>query len=414
MLGERRLCPGPLIARAGCFLVSVAVAFPAAAAGPFAVAGPLSAAGPVPAGSSPGYAGERSSVSAPAAFAILALDSLRQEWGAAVVSRWISVGARSLSARAGAGVWVGLELPDPRRAALALERMAGGLTARAALDSLLAGDARRGERQAALLDRSGGAAAFTGDLCPAWAGERTGRGYVCQGVGLRDGGALMTMGRAFETAGGTLGERLLAAVEAAESIAPLREDGESAAVLIVREGGGPNGWSDRMVDLRVDDAPDAVQELKRIYAAHAATFLPAAYARFGDEAKRRGDSISAEREYSRAEAGFRAAVARSPKNPDALNELAWFLATHDRGLEDALRFAKAAVLVRPDDPNLYDTLAETEYRSGSLNRAIEAMTRAVKRSGGAMRYTDRLRRWERERSALEGKSPPDSGGGRAR
>ena len=120
------------------------------------------------------------------------------------------------------------------------------------------------------------------------------------------------------------------------------------------------------------------------------------------------------REYSRAEAGFRAAVARSPKNPDALNELAWFLATHDRGLEDALRFAKAAVLVRPDDPNLYDTLAETEYRSGSLNRAIEAMTRAVKRSGGAMRYTDRLRRWERERSALEGKSPPDSGGGRAR
>lgn len=397
---SRRPAPGPLIARAGCLLLVAAVA------ASFATAGPLE-----PAGSSPGYPSDRSSVSAPAAFAIIAWDSLNLEWGAAAVSRWISVGARSLEARAGAGAWVGLELPDPRSAGLALDRMAGGLTARAALDSLLAGDARRGERQAALMDRAGNVAAFTGDLCPAWAGERTGRGYVCQGVGLRDGGCLVAMGRTFQTAGGALGERLLAAIEAAESIAPLRDDGESAALLVVRGGGGPNGWSDRMVDLRVDQATDAVQELKRIYAVHAATFLPAAHARFGDLAKRRGDSISAEREYARAEAGFRAAVARSPKDPDALNELAWFLATHDRDLEDALRFVKAAIVVRSQDPNLYDTLAEAEYRSGSLNRAIEAMARAVKYSGGAQRYADRLRRWERERSALEGKSAPDSGRG---
>ncbi|HEY3156107.1 MAG TPA: DUF1028 domain-containing protein [Candidatus Eisenbacteria bacterium] len=399
---SRRLGLGPLLPRAGCLLVVAAVS------AAFATAGPLE-----PTGSSPGYAVERSSVSAPAAFAILAWDSLNQEWGAAAVSRWISIGARSLHARAGAGVWVGLELPDPRDAGLALERMAGGLPARGALDSLLAGDARRGERQAALMDRAGGVAAYTGDLCPAWAGERTGRGYVCQGVGLRDGAALAAMGRTFETAGGTLGERLVAAIEAAESTGPLREDGESAALLVVRDGGGPNGWSDRMVDLRVDQAPDAVQDLRRVYAVHAATFLPAAYARFGDLAKRRGDSISAEREYARAEAGFRAAVARSPKDPDALNELAWFLATHDRELEDALRFVKAAIAARPQDPNLYDTLAETEYRSGSLNRAIEAMARAVKHSGGAQRYADRLRRWERERSALEGKSTPDAGRGSA-
>jgi len=147
-----------------------------------------------------------------------------------------------------------------------------------------------------------------------------------------------------------------------------------------------------------------VQGLKNLYAAHAATFLPAAYARFGDDAKRRGDPISAEREYQSAEAGFRAAVARKPSDADALNELAWFLATHDRDVEEAVRLAKTAASLRPRDPILFDTLAEAEYRSGSLTRAILAMERAVKYSGGAARYTERLARWNRERAALEGKS----------
>jgi uncharacterized Ntn-hydrolase superfamily protein len=341
--------------------------------------------------------------SAPAAFAIVAMDSIRGEWGAAAVSRWIAVGSRSLAARAGAGAWCALELPDPREAATLLDRMGQGIPAPAALDSLLAQDPRRAERQIAILDRSGKAAAFTGDRCPPWSGARFGRDYVCEGVGLHDGAALLAMGRAFESATGTLAERLLAAVESAESVFPVREEVESAALLVVREGGGPNGWSDRLVDLRVDAAQEAVPELRSDYAAHAATFLPAAYARFGDEAKRRGDPISAEREYARAESAFRAAIARKPKNADAWNELAWFLATHDRGLEEAVQVAKTAVSMRPRDPMFHDTLAEAEYRSGSLSAAIESMERAVKYSGGGARYTDRLARWMRERAALEGK-----------
>ncbi len=343
------------------------------------------------------------SPSAPAAFAIVAVDSARREWGVAAVSRWIAVGARSVEARAGAGAWVALELPDRREAALLLDRMQTGVGARAALDSVLAGDARRNERQFALADRAGNTAAHTGTRCPPWAGERIGAGYVCQGVGLRDGQALLAMGRVFESARGSLAERLLTAVESAEFVAPVREKVESAAILVVREGGGPDGWSDRLVDLRVDMSQDAVQELSNVYVAHAATFLPAAYARFGDDAKRRGDSISAEREYGRAEAGFRAAVAKHPQDSDALNELAWFLATHDRDLAEAVQLGKTAVSRRPRDPILYDTLAEAEYRSGSLTRAIEAMERAVKYSGGDARYAERLARWERERAALERK-----------
>jgi len=317
----------------------------------------------------------------------------------------MSVGARSIQARASAGAWAALELADPREAALLLDRMSHGARARAALDSLLARDLRRAERQIAIVDRAGTTASFTGDRCPPWAGQRAGRGYVCQGVALPGEEALAAMGKAFESATGTLAERLLAAVESAESVFPVREEAESAAILVCREGGGPNGWSDRLVDLRVDQARDAVQDLKTLYAAHADTFLPAAYARFGDEAKRRGDSISAEREYARAESGFRAAIARRPKDADALNELAWFLATHDRDVEEAVQLAKSAVSTRPRDPILYDTLAEAEYRSGSLARAIEAMERAVKYSGGDPRYAERLERWTRERAALERKAP---------
>jgi uncharacterized Ntn-hydrolase superfamily protein len=341
--------------------------------------------------------------SAPASFAIVAFDSARGEWGAAAVSRWMAVGARSLDARAGAGVWCALDLPDPREAARALDLLGRGSSAEAALDTLLASDDRRTERQIALVGRAGDVAARTGERCPPWSGERFGRGYVCQGVALRDAAPITAMSEAFHAARGTLAERLLAAVEAAEDVFPVREETESAALLVTREGGGPNGWSDRMVDLRVDSAPDAVGSLKSLYAAHAATFLPAAYARFGDEARRRGDPVSAEREYARAEDGFRAAIARRPKDADARNELAWFLATHDRDLGEAVAEAKRALSLRDHDPLFYDTLAEAEYRSGSLARAIEAMERALKYSGGDARYAERLKRWNLERETLEGK-----------
>jgi len=346
--------------------------------------------------------------SAPPAFAIVAFDSVRGEWGVAAVSRWMAVGARSLNARAGAGAWCALDLPDPREAARALDLLARGTAARTVLDSLSASDGRRAERQIALVGRAGDPAGRTGERCPPWSGQRYGRGYVCQGVALRDAAPIVAMSETFQSARGTLAQRLIAAIEAAESIFPVREESESAALLVVHEGGGPNGWSDRMVDLRVDSAADAIASLKSLYAAHAVTFLPVAYARFGDEAKRRGDPVSAEREYALAEDGFRAAIARRPKDADARNELAWFLATHDRDLSDAVAQAKSALTLRGRDPVLYDTLAEAEYRSGALARAIDAMEQALKYSGGETRYAERLRRWNLERQTLEGKASSPS------
>jgi len=345
----------------------------------------------------------------PEGFAILAVDTLDGEWGVAAVSRWIAVGARSVQARARAGAWVNLGAPDPTLGARALDRLGRGASAKALLDSLVAADPASASRQLAVVDASGRVASFTGANVLRWAGSREGKGYVCQGLALRGDEALVAMARAFETARGTLAERLLASLDAADAIALLRGQPESAALLVVREGGGAGGAGDRMTDLRVDEAEDAIPALHRLYAIHAATFLPSAYARFGDEAKRHGDSVTASREYDRAEMGFRAAVARSPKDPDALNELAWFLALHGNDPDEAVRFAQSAVDARPGDPNLLDTLAETEYRAGSLHRAIDAMERAVKRSSGEARYVERLRRWERERDALEKSGRPQEG-----
>src|SRR5262245_25574152 len=104
--------------------------------------------------------------SAPAAFAIVAVDSVRREWGIAAVSRWIAVGARSLEARTEVGAWCALDLPDPREAARALDLLEHGIAARAVVDSLLATDPRREERQFALVDRSGTVGAFTGPAVP--------------------------------------------------------------------------------------------------------------------------------------------------------------------------------------------------------------------------------------------------------
>jgi predicted Zn-dependent protease len=75
---------------------------------------------------------------------------------------------------------------------------------------------------------------------------------------------------------------------------------------------------------------------------------------------------------------------------------------HHRDLGDAVQEAKRAISLRDHDPVLYDTLAEAEYRSGSLVRAIEAMERALKYSGGDARYAERLKRWNLERETLEG------------
>lgn len=352
-------------------------------------------------------------------FAVLAFDSATASWGVACAGAEIACGARIPAAAAGAGAIASLG-PGTSVLRAVLVSLASGISADSAVALLRAAPEDPAARQSVVIAADGHAAAYSGARLPGFSGARTGSAFGCAGFGLRGQPTLEAMEAAFlgmAVAGrvakptvvvgpiaGELGARLLAALEAGE-----RAEGDpfgrrgmdaSAALLVVRAGADPGAGSDRLVDLRVDEGDDPVGALGRLYARHAETFLPAAHVRFGDAARRRGDDVAARREYGLAEAGFRAAVARAPKDGGALNELAWFLATRGGDSGEALRFAEAAAAARADDPNILDTVAEAAYRAGDLERAVQAAERAARLARGNARYAERLRAFRAARAAL--------------
>lgn len=350
----------------------------------------------------------RSAKTAGPTFAIVAYDSGSSSWGAACASVRPASGARVLYAAAGMGAIAAVGGTGEGAVRAAFLALARGAAPEAALDSARSSPGAAEVRQLALVAPDGRVAASTGAHVVGWAGHRLGKGAAAAGEALEGVETLDAMMTAFQAASGELGARLLAALEAGDHPAPgssALEPGKgfaSAAILVVRAGGGPLGESDRLTDLRIDAAVDPIAALKALYLRHSETYLAAAHVRYGDEAKRRGDDASATREYRAAEAGFRAAVARAPKDADALNELAWFLALHGSDAAEAVRFAEAAVVARGDDPNLWDTLAEAAYRSGSLDKAIDAAARAARLDKDNARYAERLRAFRAAKDALLG------------
>jgi uncharacterized Ntn-hydrolase superfamily protein len=127
-------------------------------------------------------------------------------------------------------------------------------------------DDRKANRQVGIIDAKGNAATFTGTKCMAWAGGKTGKHYACQGNILAGEAVVDDMAKAFEAAKGPLAWRIMAALEAAEKAGGDKRGKQSAAVLVVREGGGYGGFNDRMIDYRVDDHEKPIQELSRILA----------------------------------------------------------------------------------------------------------------------------------------------------
>ena len=355
----------------------------------------------------------RAAKSAGPTFAIVAFDSSSSSWGVACASARLASGARVLHAVAGTGAIAAVGGTGAHAVRAAFEALARSGTPEAALDSARAVPGGMEARQLGVVGPDGRVAAVTGTHVVGWAGHRLGANVACVGEGLEGSETLEAMVAAFAGRKGDLGARLLGALEAGNRPSPgapaidVGKDFASAALLVVRTGGGPRGESDRLVDLRIDAASDPIAALAAAYARHSETYLAAAHVRYGDEAKRRGDDAAAAREYQAAEAGFRAAVARAPKNADALNELAWFLSHHGSDASEALRFAEAAIAARADDPNLWDTLAEAAYRAGSLDRAIDAAARAVRLDSENARYAERLRSFRSAKEALTGPEKRD-------
>jgi uncharacterized Ntn-hydrolase superfamily protein len=199
-------------------------------------------------------------------FSIVGFDPRNGDLGVAVASKFPAVGVVVPWARAGAGAvatqaWA-LTAYGPDGLAL---MESGGCEAPVALDRLTAADPRRDDRQVGMVDATGRAATFTGPRCMDWAGGQTGDGFAAQGNILVGPQVVRAMAGAFETTPGDLVDRLLAAVLAGDRAGGDRRGRQSAALLVVREGGGYEGSTDRYVDLRVDDHPEAPTELARIF-----------------------------------------------------------------------------------------------------------------------------------------------------
>ncbi len=198
-------------------------------------------------------------------FSIVAADPGAGDWGVAVASKFPAVGAVVPWARAGAGAVATQSWANTDYGPAGLRLMGEGLSAQETLARLVEGDEGRDQRQVGLVDAAGRPATFTGPGCLPWAGGRTGEGYACQGNILAGEEVVAAMARAFEASPGDLVDRLLAALAAGDAAGGDRRGRQSAALLVVREGGGYEGRNDRYVDLRVDDHPDPVGELRRVF-----------------------------------------------------------------------------------------------------------------------------------------------------
>lgn len=198
-------------------------------------------------------------------FSIVACDTAVPEWGVAVASKFPAVGAVVPWARAGAGAVATQSYANTSFGPKGLALMEEGRPAGETIDHLLAEDDGRAQRQVGAVDRAGTAATFTGQECVDWAGGRTGDGFACQGNILVGEAVVEAMASEFAGTEGDLVDRLLASLAAGDRAGGDRRGRQSAALLLVRDRGGYGGYTDRYVDLRVDDHPDAVIELIRVF-----------------------------------------------------------------------------------------------------------------------------------------------------
>jgi uncharacterized Ntn-hydrolase superfamily protein len=201
-------------------------------------------------------------------FSLVACDLEAAEWGVSVASKFLAVGAVVPWARGDVGAIATQSYANVRYGEDGLALLAGGADAQATLDRLVADDPDRDQRQAGIVDRTGGAATFTGSGCFEWAGGRAGPCYAAQGNILAGPEVVEALADTFLGTEGPLAERLLAALTAADAAGGDRRGRQSACVIVRRTDGGYGGNNDVLIDLRVDDHADPVRELERLYALH--------------------------------------------------------------------------------------------------------------------------------------------------
>ena len=250
-------------------------------------------------------------------YSIVARDAATGQIGVAVQSHWFAVGQIVPWAEAGVGAVATQSFVDPSYGKLGLDLMRAGKSAPDALRALLGGDASCEVRQVAMIDPSGAVATFTGARDIVAAGGIAGQSAPAANVSCGSAGGALSIGkdfavqanlmendkvwpamaRAYTESKGDLAERMLAALEAAQSVGGDIRGKQSAALVVVNAKSTGRSWQDRLFDVRVDDAPDPLAELRRLVAVHRAYN----HMNAGDLAVEHKDHEGALREYGAAE-----------------------------------------------------------------------------------------------------------------
>ena len=287
-------------------------------------------------------------------FSIVARDPQTGELGVAVQSHYFSVGPVVPWAEAGVGAVATQSLVLVDYGPNGLGLMRSGLTARQALDSLLRADAHKEGRQVAMVDAKGNVAAYTGRSCIPDAGHHTGEQYSVQANLMANDRVWPAMAKAYESATGDLATRLLAALDAAQAAGGDIRGRQSAAIIVVKAQPSGKPWADRLFDLRVEDSPEPLRELRRLVRLRRAYNLEDA----GDNAIAEKRPDEAMRDYEEAmklapdvvELQFWAAVSMytNGRRPEALPLFRQVFAREARWVPLVARLPKAGLF--PDDP----------------------------------------------------------------
>jgi uncharacterized Ntn-hydrolase superfamily protein len=293
-------------------------------------------------------------------YSIVARDPRSGQFGVAVQSHWFSTGTVVPWAEPGVGAVATQAFADPGYGPRALAMMRAGASAAEALDALRDADANRELRQVAIVDAAGRVAAHTGARTIAEAGHTLGEQFSVQANMMLRATVWPAMADAFRRARGDLAERLLQALEAAEAEGGDIRGMQSAALVIVPAQPGTEPWRDRIFDLRIDDHPRPLAELRRLVdVARACQERDRAEAAFA-----RSDFDAAASGYERAERligdnpemhfWHGIALINAGRFDDAKPHLAHAFARDPNWLELALRLPKVGLM--RDDSDLRNRL----------------------------------------------------------
>ena len=197
-------------------------------------------------------------------FSIVAHDPVTGELGIAVASRFFSVGSVVPWAKAGVGAVATQSFANTSFGWRGLELLEKGAAPGEVMEILLRDDDDPERRQFGIVSSDGKSITYTGNNCLSWAGGRSGPNYAVQGNILAGESVVTAMEKTFLETGGTLAERLYAALLAGEEEGGDARGKQSAALLVVKENAGYGGYTDRAIDIRVDDHPEPFIELGRL------------------------------------------------------------------------------------------------------------------------------------------------------